>query len=66
MAIFTGVMWIIDPEIYTPLILRRRAKKMSKMTGKVYKSTLEVQQGAKSIATELKTAISRPWALLFK
>ena len=70
MAIFTGLLWIIGtltiPETYSPVILRRRADKLSKMTGKVYKSKLEIQHGAKTIGQEFKTSISRPWILLFR
>ncbi|KAL3423626.1 major facilitator superfamily transporter [Phlyctema vagabunda] len=69
MAIFTGVLWIIGtltiPETYSPVILRRRAKKMSEMTGKVYKSKMEIQYGTKTVAAEFKIALSRPWQLLF-
>jgi len=69
MAIFTGALWIIGsltiPETYSPVILRRRAAKLSKITGKVYKSKMEVDHGAKSISSEFKTALSRPWILLF-
>ncbi|KAL2074775.1 hypothetical protein VTL71DRAFT_8554 [Oculimacula yallundae] len=70
MAIFTGILWIVGaltiPETYTPVILRRRAAKLSKMTGKVYKSSTEVQHGAKTVSQEFKTALSRPWILLFR
>ncbi|KAF7948368.1 uncharacterized protein EAE97_003779 [Botrytis byssoidea] len=69
MAIFTGALWIVGtltiPETYSPVILRRRANKMSSMTGKVYKSKIEVDNGSKSISAEFKTALSRPWILLF-
>ncbi|KAG4031158.1 hypothetical protein MFRU_010g02830 [Monilinia fructicola] len=69
MAIFTGALWIIGgltiPETYSPVILRRRANKMSSMTGKVYKSKIEVDYGSKSLSSEFKTALSRPWILLF-
>ena len=69
MAIFTGVLWIIGaltiPETYSPVILRRRAKKLSQITGKVYKSKIEVDDGAKTIPQEFKTALSRPWIMLF-
>jgi len=70
MSIFTGVLWIVGalgiPETYAPVILRRRAKKMSKITGKVYKSRMEVDHGTKSAGAEFKTALSRPWVLLLK
>jgi multidrug resistance protein len=69
MAIFTGTLWIVGaltiPETYSPVILRRRAAKMSKVTGKVYKSKIEIQHGAKTIGQEFKTSLSRPWILLF-
>lgn len=69
MAIFTGVLWIVGtltiPETYSPVILRRRAKKMSQITGKVYKSKMEIQHGTKTVKQEFKTALSRPWILLF-
>ena len=69
MAIFTGVLWIVGtlviPETYSPVILRRRAKKLSQITGKVYKSKIEVDDGAKSVLQEFKTALYRPWILLF-
>jgi len=49
MAIFTGVLWIIGtlliPETYSPVLLRKRAAKLSKMTGKVYKSRADIVQG---------------------
>jgi MFS family permease len=68
-AIFTGVMLILGvlfvPETYTPHLLYRRARKLSKMTGKVYKSKLEAGQPEKTVAEVLKVAITRPWAILF-
>jgi MFS family permease len=70
MAIFTGALWIIGaltiPETYTPVILRRRAAKLSKITGKVHKSKMEIEHGKKTIGQEFKTALSRPWVLLFR
>ena len=42
MAIFSGAIWIIGillvPETYPPVLLRKRAETLSKMTGKVYRS----------------------------
>lgn len=70
MAIFTGALWIIGavtiPETYSPLILRRRAKELSKRTGKCYKSKVELENGTKTAGQEFKTALSRPWILLFR
>lgn len=70
MAIFTGVLWIIGsltiPETYAPVILKRRAAEMSRITGKVYKSKIEAERGVKTIGAEFKVALSRPWILLFR
>lgn len=70
MAIFTGCLWIIGalliPETYPPVILRRRAAKLSKETGKVYKSKPEIQRGPTSLGAQFKVSLSRPWILLFK
>ncbi|KAK5072429.1 hypothetical protein LTR51_005065 [Lithohypha guttulata] len=69
MAIFTGVLWIfgtlVIPETYSPVILRRRAEKLSKMTGKKYISVLEKRQGKTTPKAAFKKALTRPWALLF-
>ncbi|KAI9735298.1 MAG: MFS siderochrome iron transporter 1 [Claussenomyces sp. TS43310] len=70
MAIFTGVLCMIGaltiPETYAPVILRQRAEGLSRATGKVYKSQVEIERGPKSIKQEYKTALSRPWILLFR
>lgn len=39
---------------------------LSKITGKVYISTLDAGQPPKSIQHQLKIALTRPWILLFK
>lgn len=70
MAIFTGSLWIFGtffiPETYSPVILRRRAAKLSKMTGKHYISVLEKRQGKTTAAQAFKKSLSRPWVLLFR
>lgn len=70
MAIFTGVLWIIGmiliPETYPPVLQRRRAAKLSKMTGKVYKSRGDVDQGPTTFAHVFKASLMRPWVLLFR
>lgn len=70
MAIFTGVLWIICtilvPETYVPVLLRRRAAKLSKLTGKVYVSKLDVAKKHRTMAKQFKIALSRPWILLFR
>ena len=69
-AIFTGVVLILGgltiPETYAPVILRKRAAKLSKLTGHVYKSRVEVSQGKVSLARSFRIALSRPWILLFR
>lgn len=70
MAIFTGALWIlcalIVPETYAPVLLRRRATRLSKITGKVYLSKSDAQQGRVSIGQAFKTSLLRPWILLFR
>ena len=43
--------------------MRRRAEKLSKLTGKVYVSFVDVHTSRKSIAKILKRALLRPWVL---
>jgi hypothetical protein len=70
MAIFTGVLWLtcalLVPETYAPVLLRKRAVALSKKTGRVYKSKLDVEQGTRSIGNVTKTALTRPWILLLR
>ncbi|KAH9238778.1 hypothetical protein K456DRAFT_1827877 [Colletotrichum gloeosporioides 23] len=70
MAIFTGVLLFVVgltvPETYAPVLLRRRAEKLEKMTGKHYVSKYEAHQPRKTVAQQFKVALSRPWILLFK
>ncbi|KAI9037183.1 MFS transporter [Aspergillus affinis] len=66
-TIFNGVVFLIGicfiPETYSPLLLKKRAAKLSKLTGKIYRSRLEnSQQSASAVFT--KTMV-RPWILLF-
>ncbi|KAK3704264.1 hypothetical protein LTR37_013938 [Vermiconidia calcicola] len=69
MAIFTGVLWIAGaifvPETYPPVLQRARAEKLSRMTGKVYRSRGDVDQGPTTFAHVMKTSLLRPWILLF-
>jgi len=70
MAIFTGALWILGciliPETYPPVLQRQRAKKLSKLTGKVYRSRGDVEQGPTTFGHVFKTSLSRPWVLLFR
>ena len=71
MAIFTGVLWIVAslviPETYPPVLLRKRAEALSKTSGKIYRSKLEISTGPRpSVTQTFKTALSRPWVLLLR
>ncbi|KAI9742148.1 MAG: hypothetical protein M1818_004048 [Claussenomyces sp. TS43310] len=67
-AIFAGVLWILTalvlPETYPTILLRKRAHKLSQMSGKVYRSKSEAFQGAKTAKELFKESILRPWVLL--
>ncbi|KAL2869344.1 MFS transporter [Aspergillus lucknowensis] len=67
---FSGALWIAGtlfiPETYAPVLLRRRAERLSAITGKVYQSKLDIEQGKTSLREAFKTALSRPWVLLFR
>ena len=69
MAIFTGILWIAGslfiPETYPPVLQRARASKLSKMTGKVYRSQADIDQGPTTFGHVFKTSLLRPWVLLF-
>lgn len=68
-VIFTGIMFFLGvvfvPETYTPYLLIRRAEKLSKITGKVYVSKLEVGKPKKTPSSVFYNSIARPWAILF-
>ncbi|KAI5860547.1 MFS general substrate transporter [Durotheca rogersii] len=70
MAAFTGLLWImcslLVPETYAPILLRKRAEKLSEITGKVYVSKLDAGRPKKTIGQEFKVALLRPWTLLFR
>ncbi|KAL2823131.1 putative MFS multidrug transporter [Aspergillus granulosus] len=67
---FSGALWIggtlFIPETYAPVLLRRRAERLSKLTGQVYRSKMDIDQGRTSLGEAFKTAMSRPWILLFR
>lgn len=67
-CIFVGAIWIIGivilPETYGPVLLKRRAAKLSDETGQVYISVLEKGKTT-SIAQVFNKTILRPWVLLF-
>ena len=69
LAIFSGIFWLLGmafvPETYAPVLLRKRAAKLSKMTGKVYKSKIDADRGPVKFVSVMKTALLRPFVLLF-
>jgi hypothetical protein len=56
------IIWL--PETYSPVLLRQRAARLSKATGKVYRSEFERDQPLK-VGPLVKKALLRPWQLLF-
>lgn len=69
MAIWSGVMLIfcvcLVPETYPPVLLRARANRLSKLSGKVYRSRTDILQGKVSLKDAYATGLKRPWILLF-
>lgn len=70
LAAFSGALWLciifLLPETYAPVLLRRRAARLSELTGDVYRSKLDIERGPVPLGRTLKTALSRPWVLLFR
>lgn len=68
-GIFSGSLWIIAaafvPETHAPFLLRQRAQSLSKITGHFYRSKLQTGEVEKTAWSELRTSLTRPWALLF-
>ncbi|KAJ5327628.1 putative multiple drug resistance protein [Penicillium brevicompactum] len=69
LAVFTGLIWIVQglmiPETYAPLLLAKRAGRLSALTGHVYRSKVEIDRGRVSARDAFTAALSRPWILLF-
>lgn len=69
MTILAGILWIVGalfvPETYAPVLLRRRAAELSRRTGKVYKTKIDIEKGEISIGKIISVALVRPWLLLF-
>ncbi|KAI2789140.1 Major facilitator superfamily multidrug transporter mdrA [Penicillium oxalicum] len=70
LAAFSGLLWLciifLLPETYAPVLLRRRAAKLCELTGKTYRSKIDIERGPTPLGRTLKTALSRPWILLFR
>lgn len=71
-AAFVGLMWFLMtclvPETYAPVLLRRRAERLSHVTGKVYRTELDMEDGdgGLSLKRMFGTSLLRPWVLLFR
>jgi hypothetical protein len=61
----TVAVFVWLPETYAPVLLRERANRLSKATGKVYRSEFE-REKALQIGPLFKQALLRPWLLLFR
>ncbi|KAL3487923.1 bicyclomycin resistance protein [Aspergillus germanicus] len=60
-------MLLLVPETYAPVILRRRAKRLTLLTGRHYESKLDIETGkTTSMAKRLKKVFVRPWVLLLR
>lgn len=68
-TIFNGVVFLVGiiciPETYTPVLLQKRAAKLSKITGAVYKSRLDVGEAHRTAGQIFAKTMVRPWVLLF-
>jgi len=56
---------VIVPETYGPLLLKRRAQALSKLTGDIYVSKLSKDEPSITLRAKLKTALCRPLLMLF-
>lgn len=63
-AVLTSISSLLLPETYAPVLLRRRAKRLSKVTGKVYRAQQDV---AKPFDTKtlFLSQLKVPYILLF-
>ncbi|KAJ5477563.1 hypothetical protein N7530_003072 [Penicillium desertorum] len=70
LGILCAVMWFLGaalkPETYAPVLLRQRANTLSKLTGQVYCSKIDIDQGRLTLKAALKISLSRPMILLFQ
>jgi multidrug resistance protein len=68
LAAFSGALCLaiilLMPETYAPVLLRKRAHTLQKVTGHIYRSKMDDNRLKPSEA--LMTALSRPWVLLFR
>ncbi|KAL4780627.1 major facilitator superfamily domain-containing protein [Aspergillus varians] len=63
-ATLTAVVIVAFPETCAPVLLRRRAARLQKLTGHVYRSPAELANVP--VQKALGIALCRPWILLFR
>lgn len=61
----TIVLFVLSPETYAPKILRDRALRLSRATGKVYRFRADAK-GVINVAQVLKVSLVRPWKFLIR
>ncbi|PLB37803.1 MFS transporter [Aspergillus candidus] len=65
-----ALVWLLTavgvPETYAPLLLRRRAARLSHITGKVYRSKIDIDKPRLPLTRLLAVSLSRPWVLLIR
>ncbi|GAA5909642.1 MFS transporter [Sporobolomyces salmoneus] len=70
LIIFSFIMFVLgflNPETYAPVLLRNKAAKLQKENGHVYRSQFDLHpMFAAPLPQKMKTAIARPFVLLFK
>ncbi|CAG7924288.1 unnamed protein product [Penicillium olsonii] len=68
-TIFSGVVFLAGstciPETFAPVLLRKRAAKLTKITGAVHKSRLDVSDAHRTPRQIFAKTMVRPWVLLF-
>lgn len=64
-VVVTLVMYAVMPETYAPVLLRQRAKLLSKVTGRCYLTKID-HEHPPVMRQVIKRSLSRPWALLFR
>ncbi|KAL6898490.1 major facilitator superfamily domain-containing protein [Trichoderma evansii] len=69
-SIFIGVVWIAGsifvPETYGPVILQKRAAKLSRETGNIYTTAFQQRHSTLTPSDIFRKALMRPWVLLFR
>ncbi|PKS06097.1 hypothetical protein jhhlp_007931 [Lomentospora prolificans] len=68
MALFCAICWAVCtflvPETFAPLLLRKRADRLSQETGKSYVCHFDVSKGRPDLVDDMKVSMVRPWLLL--